>query len=49
MPAKQSVHVAMEAAPVLLLNVPAGHSVGLVDESGQYEPVGQRMGVPEEQ
>ena len=38
-----------EKAPVELLNVPAGQGVGLVEPLGQYEPSGQRMGIPMEQ
>ena len=36
-------------APGVLLLVPGGQGVGVVEERGQKEPGGQRMGTPEGQ
>ena len=43
------MQVALEEAPVMLLNVPEGHCVALMEERGQKEPAGQSTGVPEKQ
>ena len=45
-PAGHTVHVALVAAPVAALAVPGGHSVALVEDSGQKEPGGQMTGAP---
>ena len=43
----QGVHVEEEAAPTMLLYVPAGHSVGLIELWGQKEPAGHGVGLKE--
>ena len=40
----QGWQVALEAAPVALLNVPAGHAVALTEEGGQKPPAGHGAG-----
>lgn len=42
-------HVALVAAPTVDEYVPALHGVGSTDESGQYDPAGQRTGMPDAQ
>ena len=43
------MQVALEAAPVAALAVPAGQGVGCKEERGQKWPAVQVMGAPEEQ
>ena len=45
-PAAQVIHVAIEAAPIVALHVPAGQSVGFREPNGQKEPAGQISGAP---
>ncbi len=49
LPAAQRMHVAFEAAPVWADQEPAGQGVGFIEDIGQKEPAGQRMGTPEAQ
>jgi hypothetical protein len=42
-------HWLQVAAPGVLLLVPGGQGVGVVEERRQKEPGGQRMGIPEGQ
>ena len=48
-PAAHATQAALDALPVLGLNVPAAQGVGFTEESGQNEPAGQSAGTPEEQ
>jgi hypothetical protein len=43
------MHAELDEAPVVLLNEPAMHGIGLTDDQGQKDPGGQMTGVPEEQ
>ena len=48
-PGGHCAQVALEAAPVAALAVPAVQGVAVTEEKGQYAPAGHREGVPEEQ
>lgn len=48
-PARQGAHASAEDAPAEAEKVPAAQGVGLMEESGQKEPGGQRTGAPEAQ
>ncbi len=39
----------MDEAPVVLMKVPAGQGVGVMDENGQNDPTGHSTGAPLEQ
>ena len=41
--------MALEEAPVVVEYVPGGQAVALMEERGQKDPAGQRMGMPLEQ
>jgi hypothetical protein len=43
------MHVELDEAPVVLLNEPAMHGIGLTDDQGQKWPGRQMMGAPDEQ
>ena len=45
----QAWQVALEAAPVAALAVPAGQGVGVVEKGGQKWPVGHSTGAPDAQ
>ena len=49
LPALQGAQVALEAAPVAVLAVPAMQGVGAREDKGQKWPAGQMMGTPEGQ
>ncbi len=40
------MHVALEVAPTIVLNVPAGQGVALKEPKGQKDPAGHTTGTP---
>ena len=48
-PGRHLAHVALEAAPMAALAVPAGHCMALMELKGQNAPAGHITGTPEAQ
>ena len=45
----EGMHALIEIAPVVMLSVSAGQGVAFTEDSGQYDPIGQMSGAPDEQ